>query len=122
MAKTLQPHFNSILNLQNEIPGINGILIINHAQTVLARKWLETELKTDQVISLMQEILQVINNFSEESRLGKFSSIHQEGTFGQIYAIKWPQFNLIIILAGSNLMNIGMARAKLERILKSTNG
>jgi predicted regulator of Ras-like GTPase activity (Roadblock/LC7/MglB family) len=119
MMQATQAHFSSILGIQNEIPGINGILVTNHTQTILAQRWLETEFKIEQVTSLAQEVLAVIHNFSEESRLGKFSSMHQEGTFGQLYILRWSQYNLFIILAGSTAMNIGMARAKLESILHS---
>lgn len=121
MTKALESHFNSILSLQNDIPGINGVLITNKTQNILARKWTETQFNVEQVTSLTREILETINNFSEESCLGKFSSIHQEGTFGQIYISRWLKHNLFIILTGSSLMNIGMARAKLERILQSAN-
>ncbi len=119
MTQVRQPHFNSILGIQNEIPGINGVLVTNNTQTILAQRWSETELKIEQVTSLAQEVLTVIHNFSEESQLGKFSSMHQEGTFGQLYMLRWSQHDLFVILAGSNTMNIGMARAKLERILQS---
>lgn len=121
MTKALESSFNSILSLPNDIPGINGVLITNHTQKILARKWSDTQFQIEQVTALTKEILETINNFSEESCLGKFSSIHQEGTFGQIYISRWLQQNLFIILMGSSMMNIGMARIKLESILQSAS-
>ncbi len=77
MTKAFESYFNSILSLSNDIPGINGVLITNSTQNILARKWSdEQQLNVDKLTSLTREILETTNNFSEESCLGKFTSIH----------------------------------------------
>ncbi|MCI0513106.1 hypothetical protein L0128_07845 [candidate division KSB1 bacterium] len=108
-----------ITTLMTEISGIEGMVILNAEQEILAQRWQSPLIPMEDVVTMLRTLLRLASNFSEEGRLSPLSSLLQECAWGRIYLYCAPSQPRHVILFGSKMKNLGLVRARLENLLEA---
>lgn len=102
--------FESFLNTLMQIPEVTGGVVLDEKKGIICHS-LHHQNEAEKYAQLVQDSVTLMQSLTNESRVGRFKSIHLKGSFGNIYIINFLLKNIYAAIIGNEAMNIGFIRA-----------
>ncbi|MBN2089675.1 hypothetical protein JW964_08675 [candidate division KSB1 bacterium] len=108
--------FESFLNTLAQIPEVAGGVVLDEKKGIICHNLNQLN-DAEKYAQFIQDSILFMQELSQESRVGRFKSIHLKGNFGNIYIINFLYKNVYAAIIGNDEMNIGFIRAIYEEVL-----
>lgn len=102
--------FESFLNTLNQVPDVSGGVVIDEKKGIICHNLNQLH-DAEKYAQFIHDSILFMQELSNESRVGRFKSIHLKGNFGNIYIINFLYKNIYAAIIGNDAMNIGFIRA-----------